>query len=76
MFNVKNSEAKREERKVRKRQQNDDMNAILCNSVKMIREKLTVSEGRFDCIYIVHLKSPQITGLMLKFVGLLLQLEF
>lgn len=39
------SETKREERQIRKRQQSDDVNAILCNSVKMIREKLTVSEG-------------------------------
>ena len=41
------SREKREERKERKRQQSEDVNAILCNSVKMIREKLTVSEGRF-----------------------------
>lgn len=42
------SKAKREERQARKRQQTDDVNAILCNSVKMIREKLTVSEGKLS----------------------------
>lgn len=36
--------AEREQRLDRKRQQSDDVNAILCNSVKMIREKLTVSD--------------------------------
>ncbi|CAH3159538.1 unnamed protein product [Porites lobata] len=40
----RDSREKREERKERKRQQSEDVNAILCNSVKMIREKLTVSE--------------------------------
>jgi len=46
---LQTSREKREERKERKRQQSEDVNAILCNSVKMIREKLklTVSEGRF-----------------------------
>ncbi|KAJ7373035.1 Transcription factor Iwr1, partial [Desmophyllum pertusum] len=38
------SKTKREERLARKAQQTQDVNAILCNSMKMIREKLTVSD--------------------------------
>ena len=38
------SEKRREERKSRKAQQAADVNAILCNSVKMIREKLAVTD--------------------------------
>ncbi|XP_078345099.1 putative RNA polymerase II nuclear localization protein SLC7A6OS isoform X2 [Oculina patagonica] len=38
------SDSKRQERLARKAKQTEDVNAILCNSVKMIREKLTVSE--------------------------------
>lgn len=38
------SEKRREERKARKAQEAADVNAILCNSVKMIREKLTVTD--------------------------------
>jgi len=39
------SDTKRQERLARKAKQTEDTNAILCNSVKMIREKLTVSDG-------------------------------
>ncbi|XP_027048481.1 probable RNA polymerase II nuclear localization protein SLC7A6OS [Pocillopora damicornis] len=38
------SEKRREERRSRKAQQAADVNAILCNSVKMIREKLAVTD--------------------------------
>ncbi|XP_068752420.1 probable RNA polymerase II nuclear localization protein SLC7A6OS [Montipora capricornis] len=41
---VQNSEPKREQRMLRKKQQPDETRAILCNSVKMIREKLTLSQ--------------------------------
>jgi len=40
------SDTKRQERLARKAKQDEDTNAILCNSVKMIREKLTVSDGK------------------------------
>lgn len=40
------SDTKRQERSARKAKQTEDTNAILCNSVKMIREKLTVSDGK------------------------------
>lgn len=40
------SDTKRQERLARKATQTEDTNAILCNSVKMIREKLTVSGGK------------------------------
>lgn len=57
---LQTSREKREERKERKRQQSEDVNAILCNSVKMIREKLTVSEGR---VLICHSLSVSLRGI-------------
>ena len=44
---IHSSDTKRQERLARKAKQTDDTNAILCNSVKMIREKLTVSGGKW-----------------------------
>ncbi|KAK2560346.1 putative RNA polymerase II nuclear localization protein SLC7A6OS [Acropora cervicornis] len=39
-----NCAARKEERSAKQRQNSDDPNAILCNNVKMFREKLTLSE--------------------------------
>ena len=44
---IHSSDTKRQERLARKAKQTDDTSAILCNSVKMIREKLTVSGGKW-----------------------------